>query len=136
MSDPDGVIASPHATLAVRGLDQVAAEIAAEVTRLGVERVVLGLPLALDGREGEAARRARLLADRVRARIAAPIVLWDERLTTRAAERALREGGVRAKQQRAVVDQVAAALLLQSYLDAERAAAERAAAEEKDDGER
>ena len=124
LSDDEGRIASPHATLQVTSVGAVAAAIARAAAELQVERLVMGLPLRLDGSEGEAARRVRALAAQLGERCALPIVLWDERLSTRAAERALREGGVRGPRQRALVDQVAAALLLQSYLDAQRPASD------------
>lgn len=133
VSDDDGRIASPHATLAVQSVAGVAAEIAAVAARLEVERLVVGLPLRLDGGEGEAARRVRVLVARIGEHCSLPVTLWDERLTTRAAERALREGNVRGSKQRALVDQVAAAVLLQSYLDAQRSAASR---DQDDDDER
>ena len=79
--------------------------------------IVVGLPLHLDGREGASARRARKLAEALRERTGRPVILWDERLSSLAAERALREGGVKAKDQKGLVDRVAAALLLSSYLD-------------------
>ena len=120
VSDEDGMIASPHITLQVKSQAAVVTAIAALARELVAERIVIGLPLQLDGREGESARRTRALAALIGAQAGLPVVLWDERLTTRAAERALREGNVRGKDQRALVDQVAAALLLQSYLDAQR----------------
>jgi putative Holliday junction resolvase len=119
LSDEDAVIASPHSTVEVQGLERALREVAALAAKLGVERVVIGLPLRLDGSEGEASRRVRLLADRLGVLTQLPIVLWDERLTTRAADRALSEAGVRGSKRRQVVDRVAAALILQSYLDAQ-----------------
>lgn len=137
LSDDDGVIASPHATLTVKSSAAVAAQVAEVARALGVEQLVIGLPLQLDGREGEAARRARVLAAQISERCALPIAMWDERLSTRAAERALREGGKRGEKQRALVDQVAAALLLQSWLDAQRErAGERDGEREDADDER
>jgi putative Holliday junction resolvase len=85
-----------------------------------VERVVMGLPLRMDGSEGESARLARKLAARVHEATQLEVVLWDERLTSRAAERALAEAGTRGQKRKQAVDAVAAALLLQSYLDAEQ----------------
>src|SRR5690242_14381425 len=106
LSDDDGIIASPHATLQVASAARVAAEIAERARALGVQQLVIGLPLRLDGGEGEAARRARALAARIAEHCDLPIELWDERLTTVAAERALRAGGKRGAEQRALVDQV------------------------------
>lgn len=121
VSDPDGLIATPLAALLVSSREQAVQKLSAEAARLEVERVVIGLPLRLDGREGDAARGSRKLSEALARASGLPVVLWDERLSTKAAERALREAGVRGRKQRANVDSVAAALILQSYLDAERA---------------
>jgi putative Holliday junction resolvase len=120
VSDEDGRLASPHGTIAGGDVGRVAQALAAEAAQLEVQTVVIGLPLRLDGSEGEAARRARQLAGRLAALCSLELVLWDERLTTKAAVRALSEAGVRGKKQRERVDRVAAAFILQSYLDAER----------------
>jgi len=92
-----------------------------------VDRVVIGLPRKLDGTEGDAAAHARTFAVELARRTRAPIELWDERFTTAIAERSLIESGVRRKRRREVIDSVAAALLLQNWLDARRIAAARAA---------
>lgn len=118
-SDEEGRVAFPLTTLhGLRG--EAAVQAVAEHARSSaVGEVVVGLPLRLSGQEGMAARRARRFAaalERVLGGV--PVVLWDERLTTVAATRALREAGLRAREQRQVVDQTAATLLLQSYLDA------------------
>ncbi|MGC5013074.1 Holliday junction resolvase RuvX [Streptosporangium sp. DT93] len=119
-SDPSGSLATPVETVR-RGrgdLDRLA-EIAAEYE---VVEVVVGLPTSLSGREGPAAEAARAFAGRISARLApVPVRLFDERLTTVTAQQGLRASGVRAKNQRAVVDQAAAIVLLQAALDAERA---------------
>jgi putative holliday junction resolvase len=120
LSDPEGQFASPLPALLARGTEQTVQRLADEAARLAVERVVVGLPLRLDGTEGESARLARKLAERLGAATGLPIVLWDERFTSRAAERALAEAGARGARRKQAVDSVAAALLLQSYLDAER----------------
>ena len=80
----------------------------------------MGLPLRLSGEEGPEARRARRLAQALERKAKLRVVLWDERLTTSAAERELRGAGLRGEKKKAVLDQVAATLLLQSYLDAQR----------------
>ncbi|MGF1464723.1 MAG: Holliday junction resolvase RuvX [Sandaracinaceae bacterium] len=123
VSDEEGWIASPHRTLAhVPGASEDAVrEVAEEARALGVGEIVVGLPLTLEGREAASARRARAFAERVEAAAGVPVVLWDERLTTAQAERAMREAGVRARDQRKRIDQAAAAVLLQSYIDAQRA---------------
>jgi putative holliday junction resolvase len=126
LSDAEGRFASPIGAVQVRDREQAIREIAAEAVRHEAQRVVVGLPLRLDGSEGESARLARRLAERVGAATGLEVVLWDERLTSRAAERALSAAGARGARKRAAVDAVAAALLLQSYLDAEEARRERA----------
>jgi putative Holliday junction resolvase len=118
LSDEDGAFASPLCTIEVKRREQVLGEIAALAEKHAAQVIVVGLPLRLDGSEGEAARRSRMLAEQLAARTGRSVELWDERLSTRAAERALREGELRGKAARQVVDRVAAALLLQSYLDA------------------
>jgi putative holliday junction resolvase len=124
-ADPETRIATPLVSVDARNMEQAVARIVGEMRRLEVTQVVVGLPLRLDGSEGEAARRARRLAERLRVAGGVDAVLWDERLTSRAAGRVLREAGVRGAKQRKAVDPIAAALILQSYLDAEDARDER-----------
>jgi putative Holliday junction resolvase len=121
VSDEDGAWASPLCTLAARGEGDPAKRIAEEAARAGCAEIVVGLPRNLDGSEGGAARKARALAGRVRAATGLRVVLWDERLTTAEASRALSAVEMRARDQRSVVDQVAATILLQSFLDARAA---------------
>ena len=78
----------------------------------------MGLPLRTDGKPGERARRALELGRLVQELTGVGVVSWDERLSTRAAQRSLAEAGVRGKKGRQAVDQAAATLILQSYLDA------------------
>ncbi|GGS77500.1 putative pre-16S rRNA nuclease [Planobispora rosea] len=123
-SDPSGLLATPVETVR-RGkgdLDRIAG-IAAEHE---VIEVVVGLPTSLSGREGQAAGLARDFAAKIAARLdPVPVRLFDERLTTVTAQQGLRASGVKAKNQRGVVDQAAAVVLLQAALDAERATGRR-----------
>jgi putative Holliday junction resolvase len=119
ISDDAGSIAFPRETVPARGgwadaANQVRKALADE----DVELLVVGLPLRLDGTEGEAARRARGLGEALRSALGVEVVFWDERLTTVAAERSLSEMGRRGAKRRDVVDQSAATILLQGYLDA------------------
>jgi len=82
-----------------------------------VARVVVGLPVSLSGVEGAAAEKARSLAAQVEEATGCEIVFFDERFTTVQAEAALLEGGVRRRRRRETVDKVAAAVMLQGYLD-------------------
>lgn len=122
-SDPGGVLATPLETVR-RGkgdLDRIA-ELVAEYEAV---EVVVGLPTSLSGRPGPAAEQARRFAEALAERLA-PLLpadgvrLYDERLTTVTAETGLRQSGVRGKARRQVVDQAAAAVLLQAALDGER----------------
>lgn len=123
VSDPDGILATPVETVRrdrsgrhLRRLAQLAAELEA------VE-VVVGLPRTLADRTGASAKDAIDVAEALAARIApTPVRLADERLTTVSAQRSLRAAGVRAKEQRAVIDQAAAVAILQSWLDQRRGA--------------
>ena len=119
VAEQDMFVATPLRTLHHRG-PQAALNAIVEVAReISAQEIILGLPLRMDGSEGEAARRARRLAEALQARVEIPVVLWDERLTTVSAHRALGDQGVRGRSRREVVDQAAATLLLQSYLDAQ-----------------
>ena len=124
ISDPDGILATPLVTLgrdAEGGSD--IAELADLVREHEVVEVVVGLPRSLSGRNGPAAEQALAYAEQVRRRLApVPVRLADERLTTVVASRTLSRRGVKGRKQRAVVDQAAAVLILQGWLDAERAA--------------
>ena len=84
----------------------------------GAEVVVVGLPLSLDGTVGPAARAILDEVDEMRAALAVEVVTWDERLSTVQAERSMRAMGVRKGAKRRIVDQVAATVILQSWLDA------------------
>ena len=94
--------------------------IAALVAELDVAEIVVGLPRTLAGREGPAAEAARAFGDALAAAIAVPVVYSDERLTTVVATQQLRSGGVKGRKQRSVVDQAAAAEILQGWLDSHR----------------
>ena len=120
-SDPGGLLASPLTTVP-RGRGDLAAlaTLAAEHAAL---EVIVGLPTGLSGRDGRAAAEARQFAAALAAVLAPrPVRLVDERFTTVLAHGALRSAGRDGRQRRGVVDQAAAALLLQSALDAERSA--------------
>ena len=121
VSDITGTLASPH-TVMVRSGDVAAdhARLAEMVRELGAERVVVGLPLSLDGGAGKAAQAATEEATALAEVVGVEVETFDERLTTVSAERALRSGGTRARSMRAVVDKAAAAVMLQAWLDGRR----------------
>ncbi len=118
LSDPTGTVASPLLTLPHRSLARDVERVAALCRAHAVEAVVVGWPRSLSGAPGRAARQAEEFARVLRRAVAVPVELWDERLSTAAAERALLEADVRRERRRAIRDQVAAALILQAHLDA------------------
>lgn len=129
LSDPTRLIAQPLVTLTRRANHRApVAAIVELVARHQVSLVVVGLPLDLAGAEGEAAREARALGDAVARRSGIPVTYWDERLSTAAALRAARAAGVRDRDSRERIDQMAAVAILQHYLDAQRATADGGAA--------
>lgn len=113
VTDPLQMIASPLRYLAYQGERPLARELLRLAAELEVERAVVGLPLAEDGSETPGCRQARSLARRLQGG-GLPAVLWDERYSSREAEAALREMGVKAQGGR--VDPVAAAIVLTDYL--------------------
>jgi putative Holliday junction resolvase len=118
LCDRGGTVATPYDTVHRSG---DAARDRAELLRLAdeaeAEVVVVGLPLSLDGSDGAAAAAARAEAAELAGAFDVPVVLHDERLTTVSAERSLRSQGVSARRARSVVDQVAASVILQDWLD-------------------
>ena len=119
LSDPLGIIASPFAVLDRRSGDFLG-ELKTILAEHEVTRVVVGLPVSLSGEEGRAARRARELGETIAREMQVPVEFHDERFTTVLAESALLEADVRRDTRRAVRDKVAAAVILQSWLDARR----------------
>lgn len=120
VSDENAVIASPLAVVDRRRDDL--AEVARLVAAWEVDRLVVGLPTGLSGREGPQAALVRAYAARLAAHLGPepPIAFWDERLTTAIAERALIATGARRAERRERIDAVAAAVILQSFLDVPR----------------
>jgi putative Holliday junction resolvase len=119
-SDPDGILASPLAV--VRSGPGALDELARLAAGADAIEVIVGLPTSLSGREGAAAATARSFAADLAGRITpVPVRLVDERFTTTQAHEALRRGGKDTRARREIVDAAAAAVLLQTALDAERA---------------
>jgi putative holliday junction resolvase len=119
LSDSGGTVATPYEVVPRSG-DRARdhARIRTLAEEAGADVVVVGLPLSLDGSLGPAARSILAEADELRAALDLEVVTWDERLTTVEAERSLRVMGVKKGRRRRVVDQVAATVILQSWLDA------------------
>ncbi|MDO8848608.1 MAG: Holliday junction resolvase RuvX [Coriobacteriia bacterium] len=122
VSDPAGAVASPVTVLDASDLDS--GRLARIVEDYEAEMLVVGLPLTLAGEEGPQAALVRDTAERLAARLGLPLAFADERNSSAEAKRAMRSAGMSDKQQRGMVDKVAAALVLQSWLDAGHGRAE------------
>ncbi len=87
------------------------------IVEYGVEEIVLGLPKNMNATEGERVERTKEFCEKLERRTGLPVVMWDERLTTVAAEKAMMEAGIRRERRGDYVDMIAAVLILQGYLD-------------------
>ena len=115
LSDPLRITAQPFSVLDAS--EDVARQIADVVSENEVECIVVGLPIGLNGREGQAASNARKLADAIRAEVSVGVELSDERFTTKTAEEALLKGNVSRADRKKKIDKVAAAVMLQHWLN-------------------
>jgi len=125
ISDELQLLAHPLETIPTN--QQALARVAEIVRERKVDHVVTGMPKQMNGQMGAAAAEVLKFVEKLRAILPCPIVTWDERLTTAAAHRALRDAGKKTRHTRGYVDQVAAQMILQSYLDnrAQKAADEK-----------
>ncbi len=121
LSDPLGWTAAPLPAVERISWKKDLARVRALLAEHQVGRVVVGLPIRMDGTSGERAQRTLEFVRRLQATIPVPVVTWDERLSTREAERRLVEDDVRRERRREVIDGIAATLILQGYLDSRRA---------------
>ena len=117
LSDRSQTIATASHTLSRRKFKQDAEALVAFMSEQEVKGIVVGLPVNMDGSEGPRAQSTRAFVRNLNAVIALPVLLWDERLSTVAAERALIEADLSRKKRAGTIDAVAAALILQSALD-------------------
>jgi putative Holliday junction resolvase len=124
LSDETGLIAQPLETITRKHaakLRQTYARIEEIITEYSVETIVLGLPKNMNNTEGERAEDTRHFMADLERRTGLPVVLVDERLTTIEAERILDASGVKSSKQKTYVDKMAAAIILQNYLDSSKA---------------
>lgn len=120
ISDPDGLVATPLQTVA-RQPDDGLPELVRIIADRGVVEVVVGLPVRLSGEDGPAALAARKFSERLAGLTAGvPVRLADERLTTAGVSRQLSRSGVSTRRQRPMIDQAAAVVILQGWLDRHR----------------
>jgi putative pre-16S rRNA nuclease len=120
LSDPLELTAQPLGQYRLRGEAENKAYFGDLVRRHGVNEVVIGFPLRLDGSSGRRAEKTRSFAAWLEKVCAIPVVLWDERLTTQQAIGIMREQKVRTRDMKTVEHQISAALILQAYLDSRR----------------
>ena len=119
ISDDLGMLAHPLETIHLKTVPDPLARIAEIVTRDQIGMIVLGLPRNMNGTYGPASEKVKEFAEKLRAKVPCEIKLWDERLTSVAAQRSLHEAGRNVKNSREVIDQVAAQLILQGWLDSQ-----------------
>ena len=115
VSDELGMLAHPVETIPAGG--DALKRIAQIVKEKDAERVIVGLPRHMNGTVGTGASEALAFAEKLRGAVSCEVITWDERLTTTAANRAMRASGRKTRDSRAFVDQVAAQMILQGYLD-------------------
>ncbi len=115
VSDETGTIASPYRV--VPNDDELLPSLLRAVAEVGALEIIIGYPLTLTGQEGPAADVVREFALQLQKRVSVPLKFVDERLTTKAAEQAMREAGASAKKIKKTADAAAAAVILQTYLD-------------------
>ena len=125
LSDPTGLIASPHGVIAEKNQGEQVRKVMALVTETGAEQLVVGLPLQMDGQAGPMAERAEKFATKLELVTGLTVHRWDERLTSVAAERVIAESRSRGRgrrgrtggKQKGDVDKLAATFILQGFLD-------------------
>jgi putative Holliday junction resolvase len=122
VDDDLGLMAHPRGVLSAKDQSALLASIRRLARDEGAARIVVGLPVDMRGHEGDAARQARAMAQRIADATGLDVELWDERLTTQVAARALAASEVRGKKARSHIDEAAAVAILQSWLDARRRA--------------
>jgi putative Holliday junction resolvase len=120
LSDEMGWTAQPHTVLRRKPLKRDLEELRRIAEEYRVREVVIGLPLPMSGIPGSRVRRVKIFAGELEATLRLPIVFWDERLTTVAAERMLIQADLSRAKRKKQVDKIAAAMILQGYLDSRR----------------
>ncbi len=117
VSDALGFSANTYETFHEKNMMKVAEHTIELVQNLGAEKVVLGFPKNMNGTVGDRGKKTKTLAKILKEKLDCPIILWDERLTTVSAHNLMNETNVRGKKRKDSVDKIAAAFILQAYLD-------------------
>ena len=119
-SDVLGLIASTVETFKEKNMKKVAQRAVELAKELGAEKIVLGYPKNMNGTVGDRGKKSKKLANEIKSLLDIPVILWDERLTTVSAHNLMNETNVRGEKRKDSVDKIAAAFILQSYLDSQR----------------
>ena len=122
LSDPTGMLATPLTTISRQQQDADFGEVTRLAAEHEVDEIVVGMPISLSGRIGAQAGRVSRFADALTERSSLPVRSYDERYSSKEAERLIREAGSSPSRNKARIDAVAAAVILQSYLDSRRLA--------------
>ena len=118
VSDPSEILATPLCVVTIRDLEDGVRAVCRLVQETGAERLVVGLPVNMNGTRGEMVARVEAFLERLAAVLSIPVMTWDERLTSTMVERAMRAGGASRARRDSLRDMLAAQAILQSYLDA------------------
>ncbi len=119
ISDILETIANPMDTISEKDREKQLEKVLAVIEKERVEKIVVGLPMRMDGTLGHRAEYTKEFAEELAARCSLPLVMWDERLSSSEAHRLLEQGGVGGKKRKTKVDKIAAVLILQTYLDSQ-----------------
>ena len=119
LSDPLGLTAQGMETLEPRDEEELLVKVEEMVAEKGIRKIVVGLPLNMDGSKGAGALKVLKLVEKLRGKVECPVVTWDERLGTVSAHRALNDMGRKVKGRKGEVDRLAATIILQAYLESQ-----------------
>lgn len=118
ISDESRIVARALTTvMAEKKIEQSAEKLIQAISSYDIEKIVLGLPLRMNGKKGSLGDEVQYFCDLLKTKAVCPIVLWDERLTTVQAERILRDSHLNRKKRAKIIDEMTAIILLQSFLD-------------------
>ena len=118
LSDPTQFLSSSHAMVEVQSPAHAANETARVARENDAVKIVVGLPINMDGSKGPAAQKALAFVELLRPKVKVPVETWDERLSTKSAHDVLIQAGTRRGDRKQLVDKIAAQIMLQNYLDA------------------
>ena len=117
ISDKQGIIASPYKLIKYNNIEEAVNEVLTIIEKEKIENLVLGLPKNMNNTEGDRCEKTKEFKELLEKRCNLPVILWDERLTTVAADNSMMEMGIRRENRKEYVDEIAAIFILQGYLD-------------------